>query len=74
MKKFRIPYAVTCTVYVEVEAEDKEEAIDKAHQEVGISSYVGNGGVNKMIGVYGQNMSIEPGEEFEVIEDCIEEI
>jgi hypothetical protein len=73
MKKFIVPFTVICTVYVTVEAETKEEAIDIATDEVYLSSYVGNGGSDKLIGVSDENHSIEAGEDFEVIDEWVEE-
>jgi len=74
MKKFKVPFNVTCTIYVWVEAETKEEAIDLAYDEVYLDQYVGNGGNNKLIGVSDENMSVEPGCDFEVDEESIFEI
>jgi hypothetical protein len=62
MKKFLVPYTNICTVYVTVEAETKEDAIEKGFEDAYVSSYVGNVGCDKLIGVYGNNVSIEAGE------------
>lgn len=52
MKKYVVYGKVTAWVCVELEAEDKEEAIEKAFGECSsLDSFVGNGGVDKMIGV-----------------------
>lgn len=74
MKNYIVPFKVLCNVYVKVEAEDKEEAIEKAYGEVYLSSYAGNGGGDKLIGVSDSYMSVEPGDHFEVLEDIVEEI
>lgn len=48
-------------VYVEVEADSAEEAIEAASNEVSeLTSFVGNGGYDKLVGVYGDNQSIKP--------------
>ncbi|MCT4151325.1 hypothetical protein HZP59_08780 [Elizabethkingia anophelis] len=74
MKKFRIPYTVTCIVYVEIEAETKEDAIENGFNEAQLSQFVGNGGHDKIIGVYGSHLSVEANDDYEVDEEGIEEI
>lgn len=74
MKKYKVPFEVICTVYVDVEAEDINDAIDAAYDEVYLTGYVGNGGSDKLIGVTRENHTIEAGEDFKVIEDLITEI
>lgn len=51
MKKYIITGYTEVTVEVTVAAENKEDAIEKAYDNVGIDSYCGNGGSNKLIGV-----------------------
>lgn len=52
MKKYAVYGKVTVRVCVELEAEDKEEAIEKAFDECSsLDALVGNGGVDKMLGV-----------------------
>ena len=51
MKKYIVTGYTRVTVEVEVAAENKEDAIEKAYDNVGIDSYCGNGGSNKLIGV-----------------------
>lgn len=52
MKKYAVYGKVVAWVCVELEAEDKEEAIEKAYDECSSTmALVGNGGVDKMIGV-----------------------
>jgi hypothetical protein len=53
----RIPYCVW--VNVEVEAADAEEAEDLAFNDAGLNAYCGNGGTNKLVGVHGENVSVE---------------
>lgn len=51
MKQYIVTGYTTVTVEVTVEAENEEEAIQKASQNVSIDNYCGNGGVDKLIGV-----------------------
>jgi hypothetical protein len=60
--KYLVTMPFACFVYVEVEADNEDEAIDSAYDEAHISGYCGNGGSNKLIGVSGENISIEAGE------------
>lgn len=73
-KKYRVPFKAFVTVFVEVEAENKDEAIDLAWDEAHISGYCGNGGSDKLIGVYGSNISIEAADDLEPISDGVEEL
>lgn len=52
MKKYIVTGKVTAFISVELEAENKKEAIKKAYQECsGPMNFVGNGGCDKLIGV-----------------------
>lgn len=51
MKKYIVTGYAGVIVEVEVEAKNKEDAIEKAYDNVYIDSYRGNGGSNKLIGV-----------------------
>ena len=51
MKKYTVTGYANVVVEVTVEAENEEEAIEKAYDNVGIDNYCGNGGSNKLIGV-----------------------
>lgn len=51
MKKYIVTGYTRVTVEVVVEAENKEDAIEKAYDNVSIDSYCGNGGSDKLIGV-----------------------
>lgn len=51
MKKYIVTGYARVTVEVEVEAENKKDAIEKAYDNVDIDSYCGNGGTDKLIGV-----------------------
>ena len=59
--KVAVPYIVWA--YVDVEADSEEDAIYKAIEASGLSSYAGNGGSNKLIGTRMQNVSLEPADE-----------
>ena len=74
MKKYNVPFSVVCTLYVQVEAEDVEDAIEKAYDKCYIGSYVWNWGNNKLIWVDDEDVSIEAWETFDVMEDIISEI
>ena len=51
MKKYIVTGYANVVVEVTVEAENEEEAIEKAYDNVSIDNYYGNGGVDKLIGV-----------------------
>ncbi len=52
MKKYIVTGKVTAFISVELEAENKKEAIEKAYEECsGPMNFVGNGGTDKLIGV-----------------------
>ena len=51
MKKYIVTGYANVVVEVTVEAENKEEAIEKAYDNVSIDNYCGNGGTDKLIGV-----------------------
>ena len=51
MKRYTVTGYANVVVEVTVEAENEEEAIEKAYDNVGIDNYCGNGGVDKLIGV-----------------------
>ena len=66
--KYRVTFPYACFVSVDVEASNEEEAKELAFDDSSIGSYCGNGGTNKLIGVYGNNVSIEAGEV--PLDDC----
>ena len=75
MKKYIVTGYTRVTVEVVVEAENKEDAIEKAYDNVSIDSYCGNGGLDKLIGVCDTDeatASIYPDSELEYKE--VEEI
>ena len=52
MKKYAVYGKVSTWVLVELEAEDKEDAIERAYNECSsVMAFVGNGGTDKIIGV-----------------------
>lgn len=52
MKKYIVSGKTTAFISVEIEAESKEEAIEKAYEECsGPMNFVGDGGCYKLIGV-----------------------
>lgn len=52
MKKYAVYGKVIAWVCVELEAENKEEALEKAYDErTSLDAFVGNGGTDKMVGV-----------------------
>lgn len=52
MKKYIVFGKVTAFISVELEAKNKEEAIEKAYEECsGPMNFIGNGGTDKLIGV-----------------------
>ena len=51
MKKYTVTGYANVVVEVTVEAENEEEAIEKAYDNVSIDNYFGNGGTDKLIGV-----------------------
>lgn len=75
MKKYTVTGYANVVVKVTVEAENEEEAIEKAYDNVGIDNYCGNGGVDKLIGACNTNeatASIYADSELEYLE--VEEI
>lgn len=51
MKEYTVTGYANVVVEVTVEAENEEEAIKKAYDNVSIDNYCGNGGTDKLIGV-----------------------
>ena len=64
MKQYRVEVPYIVTVCAIVEAENEEQAIDIAFDEgASLTGYAGNGGSNKLVGVYGDNLSVDIWEE-----------
>ena len=75
MKKYTVTVYAQVVVEVTVEAENEEEAIEKAYDNVSIDNYCGNGGTDKLIGVCNTDeatASIYADSEFEFAE--VEEV
>lgn len=73
MMRYIVYGHTTVTVVVEVEAGSKEEAYEIAlDQRSSLDSYCGNGGIDKLIGVCGDDESVSADEE--ITYDDIEEI
>lgn len=76
MKKYIVTGKITAFISVELEAENKKEAIEKAYKECsGSMNFIGNGGCDKLIGVCdtdSANVSIACDDEVEYTE--VEEI
>ena len=76
MKKYIVSGKVTAFISVELEAENRKEAIEKAYEECsGLMNFVGNGGCDKLIGVCNTDsadVSIECNDEVEYTE--VEEV
>lgn len=72
MKKYAVYGKVAVWVRVELEAEDKEEVVEKAFDEcTSLDALVGNSGVDKMLGVCDTdtaNVSISCDDEVEYTE------
>ena len=59
MKKFRVMGTTVVTVCKEVWANSESEAYDKASSELSsLTEYCGNGGIDKLIGVEGDDESV----------------
>lgn len=75
MAKYRVVLETKCYVTVELEADTKEDAIEKAVDECYVSSFAGNGGYSKLIGVTDSDeatLTIEANDYFEVQEEDVE--
>ena len=75
MKKYRVCGTTTVTVYKEVWAANEEEAYDKAFRNLNcLTAFCGNGGTDKLVGVYESDESIAADDtveydDIEVLED-----
>jgi hypothetical protein len=60
--KYRVYGSVSVGVTIKVEAESEEAAIEAAYSEFpGLSGYCGNGGTDKLVGVYDSAVSLDAG-------------
>lgn len=72
MNKYRVFGHTSVNVIIEVVAENEAAAYKKAAKELNsLEAYVGNGGYDKLIGVYGDDRSVETDEsiDYDDIED-----
>lgn len=69
MKRVKVYGKTEVMVYQIVEVEDDatiDDIIDKASEEFeGVQSYAGNGGRDKLVGVYGEDTGIECNDDVE---------
>ena len=66
MKKYSVRGTTTVTVIKEVWANNEDEAYDKAWRELtGLTAFCGNGGTDKLIGVYGSDESVAADDNIE---------
>ncbi len=64
MSKYRVYGSLAITVWVEVEADSENDAIEVADQKFsGLTGFVGNGGTGKLIGVYDTSQGLFPSED-----------
>jgi hypothetical protein len=75
MKKYRVCGTTTVAVYKEVWANNEDEAYDKAWSKLtGLTAFCGNGGTDKLVGVYDSDASVAADDnieydDIEVLED-----
>lgn len=60
MKKYEVTVPFPVFVTVKVEAESRDDAIEEAISDAQLTAFAGNGGTDKLVGVY--SGSIEIGE------------
>lgn len=68
MAKYRVPFKAKVTIYVDVIADDKEEAIEKAQEEV----YLTHLKDNRSVGVREKNMSVDYNDDYECVTSDVE--
>lgn len=81
MKRYRVTGHTTVTVSTVIEVSDEEaEELDEAEiyeraaaEFDGIGAFAGNGGIDKIIGVYGSHDTIDADEEVEFDDFKLEE-
>ena len=62
--KFKVLGTQSVSVYIEVEADDEESAIDAAYNIFGgLTGYVGNGGTGKLVGTSLREVDLEPNDD-----------
>ena len=62
--KYRVYGRTTVTVTVEVSADNEKDALEVAFDQLtNLTAFAGNGGFDKLVGVYGDDESISADEE-----------
>jgi hypothetical protein len=62
MKKFNVYGSIPVHITFRIEAESEEDAIDKAYENFpGLTNYLGNGGVDQILGVNDSDISLDGG-------------
>ncbi len=76
MKKYRVHGTEKVGICIEVEAESAEAALDAAYEQwPGLTGFCGNGGSDKLVGVYDGECSLYPLDDaVEFESDSTEEI
>lgn len=72
MPRFTVTLSIPVTATVEVEADDEESAEDKARDDCVLQQLVGNGGMDKIVGVDASNVSLCPDSDPDLV-DIVEE-
>lgn len=62
MPKYNVNFSMPVYFNVEIEAESEDSAIEEAMQYAYLTSYAGNGGSGKLVGVDETCVNIEPGD------------
>ena len=66
MKKYSVRGTTAVTVTKEVWANNEDEAYDKAWRELtSLTAFCGNGGIDKLVGVYGDDESVAADDNIE---------
>ena len=75
MKKYRVCGTTVVTVTKEVWAANEDEAYNKAFEQLdSLTAFCGNGGIDKLVGVYGDDESVDADgsieyDDIQVLED-----
>lgn len=62
MTKFNVCFTVPVFVTVTIDAPNEEDAIEEAAEYASLTQFAGNNGYDKLVGVTGSNVSVEPGD------------
>lgn len=52
LKKYNVTFSYVVHHTLEVEAESEDEALDLGYEEAGLTGFCGNGGTDRLVGVY----------------------